>query len=212
MKKMFRRLFGTRETAAMEEVQQQFIEQEYDFSQSYVPYKNTTIVYLPAIDFHSERFAKRPQRLLKALAEIGYNIIYINSNDEYYQVDDLEYPYSLLPHFVVARAGQNVRALFGQNRIVYWVNDSRLTSSVEAAYPDLVVYDSLTDPDQYEKQKHAMEAIADVVFITPERIYEHGRYCSHIHLITAEEYELRERAEQIAGIIDQLPNRPVPLM
>ncbi|WP_427052013.1 hypothetical protein [Paenibacillus sp. TC-CSREp1] len=212
MKKMFRQLFGTREISPAEEVQQQSVKPENDLSQSNVPDKNTTIIYLPAIDFHSERFAKRSQRLLKALAEIGYHVIYINSNDEYYQVDDLEYPYEGLPHFVVARAGQNVRTLFGHNRIVYWVNDSRLASSVEAAYPDLVVYDSLTDPDQYEKQKHAMEAVADVVFITPERIYEHGRYCSQVHLITAEEYELHERAEQIAGIIDQLPNRPVPLM
>lgn len=212
MKKMFRLFFGTRESAAMEEVPQQSVQMENDTPKSYVPVTDTTIVYLPAIDFHSERFAKRPQRLLKALAEIGYHIIYMNSNDEYYQVDDLEYPYPGLPNFVVARAGQNVRSLFGHNRIVYWVNDSRLASSVEASYPDLVVYDSLTDPDQYEMQKHAMEAVADVVFITPERIYEHGRFCSNVHLITAEDYELNERAEQIAGIIDHLTNRPVPLM
>ncbi|WMT39297.1 hypothetical protein RE628_17750 [Paenibacillus sp. D2_2] len=171
----------------------------------------TTIVYLPALDFNGELFGRRPQRLLKELAEIGYNVVYINCCDEYYQVEELEYPYPELHNFVVARAGTNVRSLM-QDRVVYWVNDSRMASSVETAYPNLVVFDSLTDPERFEKDKHKMEAIADVVLITPERIYEHGRYCAHIHVITAEEFEIKQRAEQIARIIDDLPNRPAPLM
>ncbi|KGP77945.1 MULTISPECIES: hypothetical protein [unclassified Paenibacillus] len=72
-------------------------------------------------------------------------MIYINSSDEFYQVDALEYPHPELPNFVVARVGQNVRPLFQGERIIYWVNDSRLANSVETAYPNLVVFDSLTE-------------------------------------------------------------------
>lgn len=214
MIKIFKRLLGKQEQfPPVKELEATVpLTDDIAVSKAYVPVTETTIVYLPAIDFHSERFGRRPQRLLKALAEVGYHVIYLNSSDEYYQVDDFEYPYENLPHFVVARAGQPVRHLFGHNRIVYWVNDSRLSDSVDAAYPHLVIFDSLTDPDQYEKQKHAMEAVADTVFITPERIYEHGKHCAHVHLITAEEFEIQERAEQIAKIIDHLPNRPAPLM
>ncbi|PQP82107.1 hypothetical protein C0Q44_20870 [Paenibacillus sp. PCH8] len=212
MKKIFKRIFGSQSTTPLMEVEEIDIDSMEFNVTKYTPNTDTTIVYLPAIDFHSERFGRRPQRLLKALAEVGYNVIYLNSSDEFYQVDALENPYPELPSFVVARVGQNVRNLFRGDRVVYWVNDSRLSSSVETAYPDLVVFDSLTDPDHYEKDKHGMEAIADVVFITPERIYEHGKYCSHVHLITAEEFEIQERAEQVARIIDDLPNRSAPLM
>lgn len=212
MKNIFKRIFGSQ--AAEPSIESEEIEidiDEFSFAK-YAPRTKTTIVYLPAIDFHSERFGRRPQRLLKELANLGYNVIYINSSDEFYQVDALEYPYSELPNFVVARMGENVRTMLQGERVVYWVNDSRLASSVETAYPSLVVFDSLTDPDQFEKDKHRMEAVADVVFITPERIYEHGKYCSHIHMITADEFEMKERAEQIAKIIDDLPDRPAPLM
>jgi hypothetical protein len=209
---MFKRIFGSQ--AAKLPIEDEKIEvqmSEFNF-EKYVPKTNTTIVYLPAVDFHSERFGRRPQRLLRELAAIGYHVIYINSSDEFYQVDALEYPHPELPNFVVARVGQNVRPLFQGERVIYWVNDSRLANSVETAYPNLVVFDSLTDPDRFEKDKHKMEAVADVVFITPERIYEHGKYCSHVHLITADEYEIKERAEQVAQIIDELPNRLAPLM
>ncbi|MFX3646426.1 MAG: hypothetical protein ACE3K2_02985 [Paenibacillus sp.] len=212
MKKIFKRMFGSQSTTPTIELAEIEIDATEFNVTTYTPNMDTTIVYLPAIDFHSERFGRRPQRLLKALAEVGYNVIYINSNDEFYQVDALEYPHPELPNFVVARVGQNVRPLFQGDRVIYWVNDSRLVSSVETAYPDLVVFDSLTDPEQYEKHKHKMEAVADVVFITPERIYEHGKYCSHVHLVTADEFEIKERAEQVAQIIDALPNRTAPLM
>ncbi|HBU85809.1 hypothetical protein Q0V21_03605 [Paenibacillus sp. 11B] len=212
MKQMFKRIFGSQAAKPPIEVEKIEVQMsEFNF-EKYVPQTNTTIVYLPAIDFHSERFGRRPQRLLRELAAIGYHVIYINSSDEFYQVDALEYPHPELPNFVVARVGQNVRPLFQGERVIYWVNDSRLASSVETSYPNLVVFDSLTDPDRFEKDKHKMEAVADVVFITPERIYEHGKYCSHVHLITADEFEIKERAEQIAQIIDELPNRPAPLM
>ncbi|MDK8192519.1 hypothetical protein QP794_20750 [Paenibacillus sp. UMB7766-LJ446] len=212
MKQMFKRIFGSQAAKPPIEVEKIEVQMsEFNF-EKYVPKTNTTIVYLPAIDFHSERFGRRPQRLLRELAAIGYHVIYINSSDEFYQVDALEYPQPELPNFVVARVGQNVRPLFQGERVIYWVNDSRLASSVETSYPNLVVFDSLTDPDRFEKDKHKMEAVADVVFITPERIYEHGKYCSHVHLITADEYEIKERAEQVAQIIDELPNRPAPLM
>lgn len=209
MKKLLKRLFGSEAVEPLNET----IEVgagEFSF-EKYSPKTSTTIVYLPAIDFYSDLFGKRPQRLLKELAEIGYKVVYMNSCEEYYQVDELEYPYPELPNFIVSRAGTNIRSLM-QDRIVYWVNDSRLASSVETAYPNLVVFDSLTDPDKFEKGKHKMEAISDVVLITPERIYEHGRYCPSVHIITAEEFEIKERAEQVAKIIDQLPNRPAPLM
>lgn len=212
MKQIFKRIFGSQAPEPTMEVEKiEVLMSEFDL-EKYVPKTNTTIVYLPAIDFHSERFGRRPQRLLRELAEIGYQVIYINSSDEFYQVDALEYPHPELPNFVVARVGQNVRPLFQGERVIYWVNDSRLANSVETAYPNLVVFDSLTDPDLFEKDKHRMEADADVVFITPERIYEHGKYCAHVHLITADEYEIKERAEQVAQIIDELPNRPAPLM
>ena len=126
-------------------------------------------------------------------------------------MDDFEVPHEHLPHFVVARQA-SMCAIYLVITELCIVNDSRLSDSVDSSYPDLVIYDSLTDPDQYEKQKHAMEAVADTVFITPERIYEHGKHCAHVHLITAEEFEIHERAEQIAKIIDHLPNRPAPLM
>jgi len=213
MRKLFKGLFGSRPTASQLE-QEQFCSNEFDeFNFAcYTPKADTTIVYLPAIDYHSELFERRPQRLLKELAELGYHVIYMNTSDEYYQVEDLEYPFPELPHFAVARAGTNVRSLMQGRRVVYWVNDSRLASSVETSYPDLVVFDSLTDPERFERDKHRMEAVADVVFITPERIYEHGLYCSSIHVITAEEFEIKERAEQVAKLIDELPNRPHPLM
>ncbi|UPK41994.1 hypothetical protein [Paenibacillus pabuli] len=212
MKQMFKRIFGSQAAKLPVEVEKVEVEMnEFNFSK-YVPKLKTTIVYLPAIDFHSERFGRRPQRILRELAAIGYHVIYINSSDEFYQVDELEYPHPELPNFVVARVGQNVRSLFEGERVIYWVNDSRLASSVETSYPNLVVFDSLTDPDLFEKDKHRMEAVADVVFITPERIYEHGKYCAHVHLITADEFEIRERAEQVAQIIDELPNRSAPLM
>lgn len=213
MWKVFKRLFGSNAVEPLTETSDPI---EEDYSGEFVfdrhtPKVSTTIVYLPAIDFYSESFGRRPQRLLKELAELGYNVVYINSCSEFYQVDQLEYPFAELPNFVVARAGTNVRSLM-QGRVVYWVNDSRMASSVETAYPNLVVFDSLTDPDRFEKDKHKMEAVADVVLITPERIYEHGRHCSHIHVITADEFEIKERAEQVAKIIDELPNRPAPLM
>lgn len=213
MRELFKRLFGSHAVEPqVDPVEvEEFDMEEFNFSR-YSPKVNTTIVYLPAIDFHSESFGRRPQRLLKELAELGYNVVYINSSEEFYQVDELEYPFPELPNFVVARAGTNVRSLMQGGRVVYWVNDSRMASSVETAYPNLVVFDSLTDPEKFEKGKHKMEAVADVVLITPERIYEHGNYCSHIHVITADEFEIKERAEQVAKIIDELPNRPTPLM
>lgn len=171
-----------------------------------------TFVYLPCVDFYSDQLNRRPQKIMKALAELGCNVIFINTSEIFYQVDDIEYPYPNLPNFHLVRVGQNVRHLF-KGRVVYWINDSRYYNSVDQSGADLVVYDSLTDPDGLEKYKYEMEKKADIVFITPDRIYEHGRYCKEVHILLDDDTESwRQRAAGILEIIERVPDRPKPLM
>ncbi|KGP77944.1 MULTISPECIES: hypothetical protein [unclassified Paenibacillus] len=61
MKQMFKRIFGSQAAKPPIEVEKIEVQMsEFNF-EKYVPKTNTTIVYLPAIDFHSERFGRRPQ-------------------------------------------------------------------------------------------------------------------------------------------------------
>ncbi|WKL02757.1 hypothetical protein Q0F98_02320 [Paenibacillus amylolyticus] len=67
MKKIFKRMFGNQSTTPTIELEEIEIDATEFNVTTYTPNTDTTIVYLPAIDFHSERFGRRPQRLLKAL-------------------------------------------------------------------------------------------------------------------------------------------------
>lgn len=63
--------------------------------------KDLTFIYPPVFDYNF--MFQRPQQMLKALAEAGANVLYINSEEFYPQLDPVSIPFPELPNFKVLR-------------------------------------------------------------------------------------------------------------
>lgn len=134
-----------------------------------------TIIYPPAIDY--KFMYQRPHQLMKAFAELGINVIYMNPADHFPQPQAVMQPFSHLPHFRVLSPKANPRDYI-EGDVVLWCAIGRDTW-IPHFQPRLVVYDSV-DLAAGEFASHRpliprMEAKADIIFASAQVIYEDHR-------------------------------------
>lgn len=168
-----------------------------------------TVVCLPSIDFNVDIEGFHTKELMKALAEAGVNVIYINDCEEYYQVDDIEYPYEHLPNFHLVRYGTPSRHLF-RGRVVYWVTNSEFVFSVRTARANLLIYNPVDmHHKDWNKYLVDMEKESDLVFyydkVFDEKVGKHNKNVHYIELEMNTEYDVAARL--IIDKIAELPNR-----
>lgn len=191
----------------------QYVEQE-----NFKPKGELTIVYFPTVDFYSDTVNQRPQNLMKAFAELGVNVIFINNSYAFYQVDDIECPYPELPNFHIARIGVNTRHLL-KGRIVYWINHSKFHTSMASTHANLVVFD-VTEAfrDQMPgvlDYKKEMELQSDIgVASSTEMSWHFGAKFRHSNVVIVPDdgnKTWKEKAIKIMDRIENTPNRKPPL-
>jgi hypothetical protein len=63
--------------------------------------RKITIIYPPSIDYYFMH--QRPQQLMKAFAQAGAKVIYLNPADIYPNVEDVIIPFPELPNFIIVK-------------------------------------------------------------------------------------------------------------
>lgn len=136
---------------------------------------NITIVYPPAIDY---RFMhQRPQQMMKAFAQAGANVVFINPADLYEQEEPIYYPFEDLPNFVVIHRSVDFKP-FVKGRLVFWcaVNQGWF---IDCYDHDLAVFDSCDlakgEFSAWKDVVPVMERKTQLTFASAEAIYlEHA--------------------------------------
>ncbi|WP_071459566.1 glycosyltransferase family protein [Bacillus massilinigeriensis] len=134
-----------------------------------------TIVYPPAIDY--KFMYQRPQQMMKVLAELGANVLFINPETFFRQDKDIELPFPSLPNFKVLKKNVDLSP-FLKGKVVLWcaVNQGK---EINRLKPDLTIYDSCDLPsDEFSVWKDLipeMEEKSDIIFATSQPIYKFHR-------------------------------------
>ncbi|MFB9328579.1 hypothetical protein ACFFSY_21810 [Paenibacillus aurantiacus] len=134
-----------------------------------------TIVYPPAIDY---RFMhQRPQQMMKALAQAGANVVFINPADLYDQEEPVYYPFEELPNFVIIHRSVDFKP-YVKGKLVFWcaVNQGWFIDCYEH---DLAVFDSCDlakgEFSAWKDVVPVMERKTQLIFASAEAIYrEHA--------------------------------------
>ncbi|MBO8168631.1 MAG: glycosyltransferase [Thermoanaerobacteraceae bacterium] len=134
--------------------------------------QNITILYPPSIDY---RFMyQRPQQLMKAFAELGCNVIYVNPAQMYPQAVPVERPFAHLPNFQVVQKDVNYQHLL-HGKVVLWLTVAFHYDKADMFQPDLTVFDSVDNPEEefsmWKKYLPLMESRADIIFATAQLMY-----------------------------------------
>jgi len=148
--------------------------------------KDITIVYPPAIDY--KFMYQRPHQMMKAFAQIGCNVVFINPANIYRQDVAIETPFKHLPNFRVVRRGVDPAA-FGllKGKVVLWcaVNQA---DYIRRHKHDLAVFDSCDlASDEFSVWKPVvpvMESLTQITFATAQAIYdEHKSRGVNVYLL-----------------------------
>jgi glycosyltransferase involved in cell wall biosynthesis len=167
-----------------------------------------TIVYPPAIDYFFMH--QRPQQMMKALAEVGANVIFINPADLFDQDDKVYYPFPHLPNFLVLHRSIDFRN-YVKGKVVFWcaVNQS---SFIQSYSHDLAVFDSCDLPsDEFSAWKElipVMEKNTQITFASSFAIYhEHiMRGIETVMLPNGSDYEHFKHASTNLMRPDDMPD------
>ncbi|WP_274650662.1 glycosyltransferase [Paenibacillus humicola] len=97
-----------------------------------------TIVYPPAIDY--QFMHQRPQQMMKALAQAGANVVFINPADLFPQETPVYHPFPELPNFTVIHRSVDFKPLV-KGKLVFWcaVNQGWF---IDCYDHDLAIFDS----------------------------------------------------------------------
>lgn len=132
-----------------------------------------TIIYPPALDYNFMH--QRPQQLMKAFAQHGANVIYINPADRYPQVKDVVRPYSDLPNFIVVREGVRFER-FLKGKVVVYCPVNQLGFLDRFKHYHLSIFDSCdlaTDEfAQWQEIIPALEKRVDFICASAKIIYD----------------------------------------
>ncbi|OCA83006.1 hypothetical protein A8F94_17830 [Bacillus sp. FJAT-27225] len=143
-----------------------------------------TIIYPPAIDY--KFMHQRPQQMMKALAELGANILFINPQTFFDQKEPIETPFPHLPNFKVIKTDVDIEP-FIKGKVVLWcaVNQEK---AIEQYKHDLAILDSCDLPSDefsvWNKLIPIMEEKCDLIFATAPPIFnEHKKNGRNVYLI-----------------------------
>ncbi|WP_409273457.1 hypothetical protein V1499_02260 [Neobacillus sp. SCS-31] len=143
-----------------------------------------TVIYPPAIDY--KFMHQRPQQMMKVLAVLGANVLFINPETFFPQEKPIEQPYPSLPNFKVVKKDVNLKPLIS-GKVVLWcaVNQG---AEIDRFKPDLAIFDSCDLPsDEFAVWKpHIpdMERKCDIIFATSMPIYnEHKKNGRNVFLL-----------------------------
>ncbi|WP_059172377.1 glycosyltransferase [Bacillus sp. FJAT-27445] len=131
-----------------------------------------TVIYPPAIDY--KFMHQRPQQMMKVLAVLGANVLFINPETFFKQEKQIEQPFPSLPNFKVVKKDVNLKPLIS-GKVVLWcaVNQGK---EIDRFKPDLAVFDSCDLPsDEFAVWKDfipEMEKKCDIIFATSMPIYK----------------------------------------
>ncbi|WP_053365011.1 glycosyltransferase [Bacillus sp. FJAT-27245] len=146
--------------------------------------KEITVIYPPAIDY--KFMHQRPQQMMKVLAVLGANVLFINPETFFEQEKPIEQPFPFLPNFKVVKKDVNLTPLI-TGRVVLWcaVNQGR---EIDRFKPDLAIFDSCDLPsDEFAVWKDLipeMERKCDIIFATSMPIYkEHKQNGRNVFLL-----------------------------
>lgn len=167
-----------------------------------------TIVYPPSIDYFFMH--QRPQQMMKALAEAGANVIFINPADLFPQAEKIFYPFPDLPNFIVLHRSIDYRK-YARGKIVFWcaVNQSSFIQSYDH---DLAVFNSCdlaTDEfSAWKTQVPIMEKLTQITFASASAIYEEHlqRGVNTVLLPNGADYEHFKQAADYMQRPDDLPD------
>lgn len=100
--------------------------------------QDITIIYPPALDYNFMH--QRPQQLMKAFAQAGANVIYINPANKFPDVEDVVRPFIDTPRFTVVKKGVPYEKYVKGKVVLYCaVNQSKF---IDETRHDLAVFDS----------------------------------------------------------------------
>ncbi|WP_316570814.1 hypothetical protein [Neobacillus sp. YIM B06451] len=146
--------------------------------------KEITIIYPPAIDY--KFMHQRPQQMMKAMAELGVNVLFLNPETFFDQDKPVEVPFSHLPNFRVVKKDVDISP-FIEGKKVLWcaVNQAK---QIDLHKPDLAIFDSCDLPsDEFSVWKSyipEMEEKCDIIFATSPPIYnEHKANGKNVYLL-----------------------------
>ncbi|CAM3895341.1 glycosyltransferase [Mesobacillus zeae] len=131
-----------------------------------------TIIYPPAIDY--KFMHQRPQQMMKVLAVLGANVLFINPETFFKQDKPIELPFPSLPNFKVVKKDVDISP-FLVGKVVLWcaVNQGK---EINRLKPDLTIFDSCDLPsDEFAVWKDLipeMEKKCDIIFATSKSIYQ----------------------------------------
>jgi glycosyltransferase involved in cell wall biosynthesis len=131
-----------------------------------------TIIYPPSMDYNFMH--QRPQQLMKAFAQAGATVIYINPADIYPYVEDISIPFALLPNFIVVKKGVPYEHLIEGRVVIYAaVNQGEF---IDETPHDLSVFDSCDlATDEFVAWKDVvpqMEQRTDLTCTSAQIIYD----------------------------------------
>jgi hypothetical protein len=131
-----------------------------------------TIIYPPSMDYNFMH--QRPQQLMKAFAQAGANVIYINPANIFPNVPDIVRPFKDLPNFTIVKQGVDYKHLIKGKVVIYAaVNQGKF---IDETPHDLSVFDSCDlATDEFSAWKNVvpiMEQKTDLTCASAKVIYD----------------------------------------
>ncbi|ANE45272.1 hypothetical protein SY83_01805 [Paenibacillus swuensis] len=166
-----------------------------------------TIIYPPAIDY--QFMHQRPHQMMKAFAQAGANVVFINPADLFPQHEPVIQPYPELPDFRVIHRSVDYKPYI-RGKVVFWcaVNQGWFIDSNDH---DLAVFDSCDlaadEFSAWHQLVPVMERKTAITFASAQAIYnEHAsRGIRTVLLPNAADYEHFKSAAQRLSRPSDLP-------
>lgn len=157
-----------------------------------------TIVYPPTIDF--EWLYQRPQQILKAMAALGYKVVFYNHDYYFKQSESIAEVY---PNFFLCKPEVDLERVNIHEPVVLWISYPPHIRCIGKYKEKITIFDAIDEPSgefvSWAKDLDRVTKKADIVFTTAKKLYEyHTQKHGNVHMCpNGADYEHFNKAQEM---------------